>query len=265
MITSGFLKRTTASVPADKENETILEERRLNDLKARFATIGQTVEKSKRSRYEQLDEQMGRMEGVLSTMAADKTFVHMKADLIETKAVFEETHLDNDEIDAQFQKKVTLITDAFRENLDVLKSYNRGLLSEFAKQSSDRIFALRLALNKNQKSFQDHLDGFTFKVTEEIDGMRDRIEGEAEDREASASSIEAAILAELDKIEEDILIDRRVKEETNGKIKALIEDLNNDVYRKVENEKKEREMSNNSLLNLLEEACNRIERNFANF
>lgn len=265
MITSGYLKRTLPAAPLDKENDAFLEEKRLADLKARFANLGLTAEKSKRNRFEQLDDQMCRLEAALTNLAADKTFAQMRADLAETKAKFEDSHLDIDEIDAQFQKKVTLVLENFREHLDELRSDNRGLLSEFSKQSSDRIFALRLALNKNQKSFQDHLDSFTLKVTEDIDGMRDRIEKEAEEREQSATAIEATILAELDKVEEEVLLERRVKEETSAKIKALIEDLNNDVYRRVEHEKKEREMSNNSLLNLLEEACNRIERNFASF
>lgn len=265
MITSSYLKRSPLPPVNDKENESALEEKRLADLKKRFTNLGVTVEKTKRTIYEQLDDEIGRFESNLAVISADRTLPEMKAELADMKARFEESHLDIDEIDAQFQKKVTGITEGFREQLDELRSDNRGLLSEFAKQNSDRIFVLRLALNKNQKSFQDHLDGFSLKVTEDIDGMRDRIEKEAENREHSATAIEATILAELDKIEEDLMIERKVKEETSAKIKQLIEDLNNDVYVRVENEKREREMSNNSLLNLLEEACNRIERNFASF
>lgn len=263
MISTGYLKRTTSPTVNDKENETLLEERRLNDLKRRFNNLGVTVEKVKRGIYDQLEDEMNRIDQQLTNMASDRSMVEMKTELGDLKASLEETHLDTDELDAQLQKKTTLITESFREHLDELRSDNRGLLSEFAKQSSDRVFALRLALNKNQKSFQDHLDGFAMGVTEEIDGMRDKIEREAEDRERSATTVEATILAELDKIEEEVLIERKVKEETTAKIKQLIEDLNNDVYQRLEAEKRERELSNNSLLNLLEEACNRIERNFA--
>lgn len=263
MISTGYLKRTTSPTVNDKENDTLLEERRLNDLKRRFNNLGVTVEKAKRGIYEQLEDEMTRIDQQLTNIASDPSMTDMKKELGDLKNSLEETHLDTDELDAQLQKKTTLITESFREHLDELRSDNRGLLSEFAKQSSDRVFALRLALNKNQKSFQDHLDGFALGVTEEIDGMRDRIEREAEDRERSATTVEATILAELDKIEEELLIERKVKEETSTKIKQLIEDLNNDVYQRLEAEKRERELSNNSLLNLLEEACNRIERNFA--
>lgn len=265
MITSSYLKRSPATPPNDKENDSLLEEKRLLDLKKRFTNLGVTVEKTKRTIYEQLDDEINRFESDLAMIGADRTLADMKAELADMKGRFEESHLDIDDIDGQFQKKVTVITEGFREQLDELRSDNRGLLSEFAKQNTDRIFVLRLALNKNQKGFQDHLDSFTLRVTEDIDGLRDRIEREAEGREQSATTIEATILAELDKIEEDILIERKVKEETSSKIKQLIEDLNNDVYARVEAEKREREMSNNSLLNLLEEACNRIERNFASF
>jgi len=43
----------------------------------------------------------------------------------------------------------------------------------------------------------------------------------------------------------------------------LIEGLKVDLERKIENERRERENSNNSLLNLLEESCNKIESYFA--
>lgn len=266
MITSSYLKRPQLPIQTtDKENEERLEEKRLNDLKARFNNLGLTVEKTKRTRYETIEDQMSVIDNSLTNLLAEKTLTDAKSEIGNLKIKCEESNLDIDEIDAQFQKKLSVIVENFREGVDDLRSDNRGLLCEFSKQSSDRLFALRLALSKNQKTFQDHLDSFSLKVSEDIDAMRDGIEKEAEERDQSAQGIESAILGELDKLEEEILVDRKVKEQTSGRIKLLIEELNNDIYGRIESEKKEREMSNNSLLNLLEEACNRIERNFAGF
>ena len=266
MITSSYLKRPQLPIQTtDKENEERLEEKRLNDLKTRFNNLGLTVEKTKRTRYETIEDQMSVIDNSLTNLLAEKTLSDAKSEIGNLKIKCEESNLDIDEIDAQFQKKLSVIVENFREGVDDLRSDNRGLLCEFSKQSSDRLFALRLALSKNQKTFQDHLDSFSLKVNEEIDAMRDGIEKEAEERDQSAQGIESAILGELDKLEEEIMVDRKVKEQTSGRIKLLIEELNNDIYGRIESEKKEREMSNNSLLNLLEEACNRIERNFAGF
>lgn len=263
MITSSYLKRTNNIQFLDKENEEILEEKRLNDLKNRFNNLGVTVEKTKRTKYEVLDEQMTKIDENISFLINDKSLTEIKTQSIELRNEFEDKHQDMDSIDNQSQKKTNIIVDGFRERLDEMRADNRGLLSEFSKQSTDRLFVLRMALNKNQKVFQDQLSEFSVKVHEELDEMRDKTEKEGDEREESATEIESTIMAELDRIEEEILIDRKVKDETSSKIKSLIEDLNNDIYMKVESEKQERETSNNSLLNLLEEACNRIEKSFS--
>ena len=59
------------------------------------------------------------------------------------------------------------------------------------------------------------------------------------------------------------MLEIEVREETNNKIKSLIENLKLDFEKKIDQERRERENSNNSLLNLLEESCNRIENFFA--
>ena len=263
MITSSYLKRTTHFQKIDKENEDFLEEKRLSELKNRFSNLGTTVQKLKQGRLEVLDERISQLQDDLSIFGADKCLLEMKLETTDLKSRFEESNLDFDELDSRLQRTVAGFVEEFREELDELRADNRGLLSEFSKQSSDRLFALRLSLQKNQKAFKDHLNEFSSKVGEELDSMRDKVEREGDDRDASAQGIESTIMAELDRIEEDTLVEKRVREETSLKIKSLIEDLNNEIYRKVEVEKKERELSSNSLLNLLDEACSRIERNFA--
>lgn len=64
-------------------------------------------------------------------------------------------------------------------------------------------------------------------------------------------------------MEEELNINVQVRNETNNKIREMVESLNQELEKKIENEQRERENSNNSLLNLLEESCNKIECYFA--
>ena len=67
----------------------------------------------------------------------------------------------------------------------------------------------------------------------------------------------------LSKIDEEIKINTQVRVETNGKIREMIENIRAELERKVILEQREREHSQNCLLNLLEESCNKIENFFA--
>jgi hypothetical protein len=58
-------------------------------------------------------------------------------------------------------------------------------------------------------------------------------------------------------------INVQLRNETNNKIREMIQNLNLEFERKIEIEQRERENSNNSLLNLLEESCNKIENYFS--
>lgn len=54
----------------------------------------------------------------------------------------------------------------------------------------------------------------------------------------------------------------KIRVETNEKLKEMIENINADLTNKIQQEIKERENSNNCMLSLLEESCNKIENYF---
>ena len=55
-----------------------------------------------------------------------------------------------------------------------------------------------------------------------------------------------------------------MREETQNTLFRMIEDMENNLGREIEQEKKEREENEESFMNLLEETCNRIERTLHN-
>ena len=52
-----------------------------------------------------------------------------------------------------------------------------------------------------------------------------------------------------------LLIEKKVREETQGKIYKMIEDVNSKLQGEIANETKEREYNTESLLRLLEDTC----------
>jgi hypothetical protein len=262
MLATSILKRSTICY-SEKENAGTPEDQRVQELKRRFNHLGVSVEKTKKLKIEQMEENLSKLEKSIYTLVDDETVLRTKKFLNELQDKTEEVYIDKDNFENGFQKRLNGITDDFRLNLDEIRADNRTLVSEFAKQGTDRIFALGLNLAKNQRTFQEQLDSYTLGVEEKIEGMREQIERENQEREERAENVEIKIMAELDRLEEDLEIERKVREETNTKIKSLIDDMGSELAKKIEVERREREQSNNSLLMLLEEACNRIERNFS--
>ena len=57
-----------------------------------------------------------------------------------------------------------------------------------------------------------------------------------------------------------IMLERKVREETQNTLFRMIEDMENNLVREIDNERREREENEESFMNLLEETCSRIER-----
>lgn len=263
MLSTGIMRRAVGQ-SIEKENHQAAEEARLNELRKRFNSLGVSVDKTKKARVEVVEEAIGRVDQMVAEIQEDQTVGRLRKTLGDIHTGLEEGSFDGENFENEFKKRLGQVSEEFRSNLDDLRADNRALVSEFSKQGTDRLFAISLNLDKSQKAFQEQLDALTLKIGESIDGMRDQIERENQEREESAEAIEIKVMAELDGLEEELLIERKLKEETNSKIKALIDEMHLELSRRIEQEKREREQSNDSLLNLLDEACNRIERSFAN-
>jgi len=62
-----------------------------------------------------------------------------------------------------------------------------------------------------------------------------------------------------------LLIEKKVREETQNKIFKMIEDINYKLYTEIMSETKERENTTESLLHLLEDTCSKIDKNFKSY
>ncbi len=69
---------------------------------------------------------------------------------------------------------------------------------------------------------------------------------------------------EIGRYSDMIMLERKVREETQNTLFRMIEDMENNLSREIDNERREREENEESFMNLLEETCARIERNLGN-
>lgn len=71
--------------------------------------------------------------------------------------------------------------------------------------------------------------------------------------------------SEINKFSDQLLIEKKVREETQGKIFRMIEDVHGKLQNDISYEKREREATTEALLKLLEDACIKIDKNFRSY
>ena len=65
---------------------------------------------------------------------------------------------------------------------------------------------------------------------------------------------------EIHKYSDMIMLERKVREETQNTLFRMIEDMESNLSREIDNERREREENEESFMNLLEDTCAKIER-----
>ena len=81
-------------------------------------------------------------------------------------------------------------------------------------------------------------------------------------REEATEAVEQQVLGDLEAVEKDLRLASKMRMETGARLRSLVDEVQAELGRLLEEERSERETANNSLLSLLEESCYRIERNF---
>ena len=123
---------------------------------------------------------------------------------------------------------------------------------------------LYAALMKSRKESENKSGNHGSKIGGNTLGdLSHLLESERLKTKEGAERIDNQITDELESIEMKILNYKLEREECQGNYKKQLAECNQKIMDAIEIEKKEREVTNTSLLNLLEDACSKIERRFA--
>ena len=245
-----------------KENQDESADARVAELRTRISALNHSVEKSKRVTVGQLEVLLASAARNTEEYTGDHTALGLAAGANELEAGLLSLGLCGSSFEGRFQAKLGLIAEDFRVGAQDLRAEHRGLVSQFAKLGTDRLFALGVKLNGNTKDFNDRLNARVLDVEETIEQTRAKVARENRAREEAAESLEGRVASELSQLTEGLAVERRATEDFGARARGLLEALHEDFGRKLEQERKDRERSHNNFLQLFEEACTRVERNF---
>jgi ElaB/YqjD/DUF883 family membrane-anchored ribosome-binding protein len=133
-----------------------------------------------------------------------------------------------------------------------------------------------LELAKSKKGREETEERYSNELNDLLEKVEMLLESERRTREDNTNKLMKKLNDEIGKYSDMIMLERKVREETQNTLFRMIEgkkliifdlvitffllDMESNLTREIDNERKEREENEESFMNLLEDTCARIER-----
>lgn len=151
---------------------------------------------------------------------------------------------------------------AFETEVNNTEKVIESIWDEFIKESDQQLMSTHQALQINDSQVEKQIHNEFEKVDSQLreleEGQR-RIESENTEREQTMKETVDFVKGEF---LQNIEMERLEQKDSEAKIFALIEELEDTVNLKIKEEKQQGDKTHGDLLNLLETACLKIERSF---
>ncbi|EGR31411.1 hypothetical protein IMG5_110270 [Ichthyophthirius multifiliis] len=119
---------------------------------------------------------------------------------------------------------------------------------------------MNINLNKNNKSYEENSDNKIKEVNQIINFIKQQI-----DQDKKKEKIK--LIFQLKKLKINLIsfmmfYQQKKKEETQSKMYRMIEDIHEKIQEELQTERQQRESTTDSLIKLLEETCQKIDKGF---
>jgi hypothetical protein len=249
----------------DKLENQLIEEEKLKNLKKRFEKLNFIINRKKRSENDTLNLKIKNLQELYVEYENENQILTVEQEILAMEQNLKIAKKQNNSFTRIIENKNKIILEDFINQIDVVKSENKNMLKEFENENINNFKSFFEKLKKDEKDFLDQLNQKNKGISLYIDNLQEKIENEINERQNNSEVIENKIISELDKIEDEFFLNKRIAEETNTQLEKFLFDLQLDLENKINFEKNERIKSNNSLLELLEDSCSKIESVFSSF
>ena len=122
-------------------------------------------------------------------------------------------------------------------------------------------YAVKLELTKEKKQREEMEDEFSGEISSHVSKLNEVLENETLNREEASKLAIARINEEFKRFGNALNEERKIRENNTVDLSMKIQDFNMKIANDLANEKKERVATEETLINVLEEPCVRIEQN----
>ena len=94
-----------------------------------------------------------------------------------------------------------------------------------------------------------------------IEKVATQVDSERQSREKGQNRLLEKLTSETERVHDLVMLERKVREETQGTLVRLIEEMERNLTRDIQQEQDDRTQNEESFMDLMEQTCARIERN----
>lgn len=254
---------TTIRSSINKENVIDLEDSKLKELKRRFDNLNTNIKKAQKNQKNTIEVTIKNLEETIENLTDQTANIEFENNSQALKQQIKDSNEKRNNFSSQIEKKLKNLESEARVSTQETNCENQDIIREFNKETENRLINFTQIMKKNEKDYNERFLLENQKIEISLKRINEDVERESLERKNNAEKIEETIFLEIQKLEDEINIEKDIKNETSLKMEELLENLRIDLEKKIDREREEREQSNNSLLNLLEDSCNKIETFFA--
>ena len=239
------------------------EDQKLRDLKRRFDQLNNNFLKNQKRLQTNQDKQLRELQDDYLDYSQMTPIESLEKQTEELNQSLQTLNAQGSQFHQKTDLQIDHLEEEHKSNVNEIADQCRGIVDRFGSNGDQKLKQFTQLLQKDNKEFHEKLDKEYQVIDTKLNHLKDQIDKERGETRKGLDNMKDNVQNNLQKIDEEIRINTQVRIETNRKIREMIDKIHCDLEKKVFMEQREREQSNNMLLNLLEESCNKIENFFA--
>lgn len=156
-------------------------------------------------------------------------------------------------------KEVKLLENNLNIDLNIEKQNGKDAFGRLNKAVEEKLFEIKIELGKEKNIREETEDKQIQEFTKEITLLQDAVENETQSREIGYDKLLKKIKEELGRMFENVEIQGKIRDENHKYLTGGIDEMDTKIRGEIVREKKEREVTEETLIKLLEETCSRVE------
>ncbi|CAD8139280.1 unnamed protein product [Paramecium octaurelia] len=229
-------------------------------ISEKWKRISSEVDNQKASRHQQLQEKMKQIEK--QALAVNNNEIKQLQDSINTLNQNAQDHLTQ-EYNHKTQKTYENTKNSLEKGLQQQNQQSQDMEKRLTHLLDWN--HLQDQLSRNESQFDFGLQNKLQMIADSVNQIEDILEGEREQRLQSFEQIESELEQNLFQLKNYISQESSLRRQKENKIFDMINDVHQNLSLMLQDEKKERQIMTSNLMQLMDDACLRIDRSLSSF
>lgn len=234
---------------------------RIKQLSEKLTTLQTGLEGEQTQQVEAFAQKLRALEGKIAAVSnnfSTRTNI-MKDSAAKLSDELRASRTSLELLDEKKSKELKLVENNLHIDLNLLKQSRKETEGKLLRLLDEQVYSVQLDIAKERKIREQVTEQQTRQLEEHINQLNCTVQAESTAREEAAEKLAQHVQNEFGKFEEEFAVEKNNCEESVTSMIKMLGDMQERLVREVDNERQERQTTEETLLKLLEESCMRVE------